>query len=148
MLKPIFVLFWAAWWFIAFFTDVAGGLSHLQLLHVSWSNDANYLFLVQSLQLFQVPTWIPVVCFIGIIAWSGLSCALFAWASFGFMCNNSHWMRRVDLAFIVSLTFWLAFFIMDQLILNFDLEQNHMVQGGFELLTYLAIKLLPEQRKN
>ena len=29
--------------------------------------------------------------------------------------------------------------------MNFQLEQNHMVQGGFQLLTFLALHLLPDE---
>jgi len=142
--KQIIILFWTAWWLIALWTDVVGGLSHLQWMHVSWANDANYIFLVQSLQMYHVPRWLPPLLFSGIIVWSFFSFVLFAWASLGVGLDRTPWMRRVDAAFGVSLCFWLAFFLADQWVLKFDLEENHMVQGGFELLTYLALYCLPD----
>ena len=145
LFKKIIILFWTFWWLIALWTDVVGGLVHWHGLQVSWANDDNYVFLVQSLQMYAVPAWVPAVCYFGIMAWSGLSVVLFAWSSVGLGLKNSIWMRRADLAFTVSLSFWLAFFVMDQLLLKFALEQNHMVQGGFELLTYLALYSLPDE---
>lgn len=55
-------------------------------------------------------------------------------------------LNRVNLAFIFSLSFWLLFFLADQLIMNFDLEENHMVQGGFELLCYMLINIVPDNK--
>ena len=58
---------------------------------------------------------------------------------------NSQWKSRVNTAYVISLILWLAFFIADQIIMNFDEEQNHMVQGGFQLLTFIAIYWLPNK---
>ena len=32
------------------------------------------------------------------------------------------------------------------MVMKFDLEENHMVQGGFELLTFSSLYLLPEDK--
>ena len=147
LFKQIIVGFWAIWWFIAFITDLLGGLIHLNFFHLSWLTDGNYLFLVQSLSLFHPAEWITALFYIGIILWSGLCFVLFTWAALSDSSNQQRWLNRANMAFIVSLTFWLAFFIMDQIILKFDLEANHMVQGGFELLTYLSLYILPDKAK-
>lgn len=57
-----------------------------------------------------------------------------------------NWLPGV---FFVGIVAWsllsaLAFFISDQVVMMFDLEQNHMVQGGFQLLTFMAIHFLPD----
>ena len=136
--KKFLLIFWALWWLIAFWTDIVGGLAHLNLLHASWAPDANYPGLKQSLSMYPLYSWIPPALFICIIAGSLLSSVLF------FRARITYSMQRVDTAFIFSLIFWLVFFLADQCIMKFDLEENHMVQGGFELLSYLAIRLLPD----
>lgn len=138
------MFFWTIWWLIALWTDAVGSLSYLGILKASWAPDLNYPFLVNSLKMYDVPAWIPPALFIGILIWSLLSTLVFLWASVGVITKNPKiWMKRVQVAFIISLTYWLALFIADQIVMKYDLEQNHMVQGGFQLLTFLAFYWLP-----
>lgn len=141
--KKIIIIFWFLWWLIALWTDVTGGLAHLGLLKASWAPDGNYPFLKESLKMYSLPDWIPVFLFISIILCSLISTGLFFRVCLSLRHDKSLWMKRADTAFIFSLTFWLAFFLADQCVMKFDLEENHMVQGGFQLLTYLALYCLP-----
>lgn len=143
LFKKIIIVFWTLWWLIAFWTDVVGAFAHLGWLRESWAPDLNYPFLVTSLKMYNVPDWLTGILFIGIIAWSLLATFAFCWASVSLNKNRSIWMRRMQVAFIISLTYWFAFFLADQIVMKFDLEENHMVQGGFQFLTYLAMFLLP-----
>ncbi len=141
LFKRIIVLFWGFWWFIAFLTDLLGGLEHLKLIDLSLNVDVNYPFLVKSLTPFSPPQWIPVCLFILLSFWMLISCLLFFWAS---VTSKTRWLRIANTAFVVSLSLWLALFIADQIIMNFELEANHMIQGGFQLLCFFALYLLPE----
>jgi len=144
LFKKIIILFWTAWWLMALWTDVAGALVHINIITASWAQDLNYPMLVQSLSLYHVPSWLPPCLFIGILLWSLINAGLFVWASLGLNQSPEIWLRRAQYAFIISLTFWFAFFIADQVVMDFNLEQNHMVQGGFQLLTYLTLFMLPD----
>src|SRR5690349_654185 len=103
--KKIIILFWTLWWLIALWTDIVGGLAHIGLLVASWAPDTNYPFLVTSLKMYSLPTWVPSIFFIGIIAWSFLSTLAFIWASCGLFQKQSIWLPRAEKAFIISLTF-------------------------------------------
>lgn len=146
--KRIIVLFWAIWWLLAFLTDVLGGLKQIGAIAAPWLRNSNYPDLVAALAPYAPPDWLAPVLFVGIIAWSLLTTILFAIATVTPMQPSDRWRWRVNNAYIVSLSFWLAFFLADQIVMNFAFEQNHMVQGGFQLLTFLAIHLLPEDRPN
>ena len=137
--KRILVLFWGFWWLIAFLTDLLGGLKHLKLIHWDLNVDGNYPFLVKSLAQFHTPEWIPASLFVMIIVWLFVATFLFFRASFA---SREEFYAKANTAFVVSLCLWLAFFISDQIIMNFDLEANHMVQGSFGLLSFLALRLL------
>lgn len=141
--KKILILFWAVWWSIALWTDVVGGLSHLGMLHASWAPDSNYPDLVDSLKMYHLVPAIPAFFFICILAWSLASTLGFVWASLALGQDAEIWMKRARTAFIISLIYWLAFFLADQMVMKFDYEQNHMVQGGFELLCFFALYVLP-----
>lgn len=143
--KKIIIIFWTCWWIVALWTDIVGALSHLQWLNASWAPDTNYPFLVTSLQMYPLPTWMPAIFFVGIIIWSFISTIAFCWASMGLCLDKSVWLKRAEYAFIISLSYWFAFFIADQIVMKFDLEENHMVQGGFQFLTFLALYILPDK---
>lgn len=143
--KKIIILFWTLWWLIALWTDVVGILAHNGLLQKSWAPDTNYPFLVESLKMYAVPVWFPQVCMAAILLWSLVSTLAFCRASFSLNKSSTVWMPRADLAFIISITYWFAFFLADQAVMKFDLEENHMVQGGFQLLSYLTLYLIPKK---
>lgn len=145
LFKKTLIVFWTAWWLIALWTDVVGGLSHLGYLHATWAPDANYPYLVETLKMYQPPVWLAPLFFSCIVIGLSVSSGAFVWACFGLRAAPSVWMRRASIAFILSLTLWLGFFIADQLIMKFELEENHMVQGGFQLLCFLALYLLPSE---
>ncbi|MBN9231646.1 MAG: hypothetical protein J0I93_12465 [Legionella sp.] len=143
--KKIIILFWCLWWLIALWTDILGLLAHYHYLNKSWAPDGNMPFLIQSLAMYPLPAWAPLIFFLGILLWSLVSTLSFIWASLSLNQPFNVWMRKADIAFIISLSYWLAFFIADQMVMKYDLEQNHMVQGGFQLLCYLTLYLLPNK---
>ncbi|MFN7096843.1 MAG: hypothetical protein ACK4PR_04730 [Gammaproteobacteria bacterium] len=142
--KKLLVISWMLWWVIAFLTDVFGGLKHIGLLNYGWAFDGNYPFLQQSLAMYHVPNWMCAFLFIGIILWSLLSAKMFIYACCSLNQPDNVWKRRASWAFIISLLFWFAFFLGDQITMKFDLEENHMVQAGMEFLSYLSLFLLPD----
>lgn len=135
---------WALWWLIALWTDLTGALAHIGLLHAPWAQDTNYPFLVKSLEIYPLNRYVPPFLFFCIQIGSSTSSFLFFRASIGH-ADKTKWLQRIDHAFIFSLTFWFIFLIADQCIMNFDLEANHMIQAGFELLTYLLIRQSPQE---
>ena len=146
LFKKAIILFWSLWWVTALWTDVVGALSHLNLLNTSWAPDINYLFLVKSLEIYSPAVWVCPILFAGIIVWSLLNTVLFIYACAAINKPLSIWLARAEYAFIISLCFWLILFLADQTVMKYDLEENHMVQGGFELLTFLSLYLLPEKK--
>jgi hypothetical protein len=148
MFKKIIIIFWFIWWLIALWTDFIGMFAHMGLIHKSWAPDTNYPFLVESLKMYAVPDWVPQLSFAGILIWSLLSTLAFLWTCLGLRQTESVWMKRADLAFTISISFWFALFLADQLVMKFDLEENHMVQGVIQLLTYLSLYILPSKHKD
>jgi hypothetical protein len=145
--KKALVVFWALWFVIAFFTDFFGWLDTFDNMHISWAGTDNYSFLVKSLHIFSVPDTVAQFLYFGIIAWLFVSSLAFIFASVvGFTSNYSRWLKFANYAFIISLCLWFVFFLADQLVMNFDLEANHMVQAGVEFISYLALYILPDSK--
>ena len=142
--KQGLVGFWFLWWAFAFLTDFIGGLELLGVTSTNWFDGHNYPFLEKTLEPFGATSSVDVALFVGIILWALLSAGLFLIALLTPYAQKDLWMKRADLAYIVSLGLWLAFFLATQVVMNFDLEENLMVQGGFQLLCYLTIYILPD----
>jgi hypothetical protein len=143
--KKSIIIFWTLWWLIAFWTDIVGALAHHNVLQATWAPDTNYPFLAASLKMYHVPEWFTELLFAAIILWSLATTIAFCWACVALNKAHTIWMKRMQTAFILSLSFWMAFFLADQVVMKFDLEENHMVQGGFQFLTFLAMYLLPDE---
>ncbi|MGB6977109.1 MAG: hypothetical protein WBE18_06635 [Gammaproteobacteria bacterium] len=146
LFKKIIVIFWTIWWIIALWTDIVGTFAHLSLIHQTWAPDTNYPYLAESLKIYHTPSWLVTIFFIGILLWSAVSTVAFIIATCSLGKPSEVWLRRAGIAFIISITYWFAFFIADQMVMKFDLEENHMVQGGLQLLCYLSLYLLPPCR--
>ncbi len=143
--KRLVVVFWALWWLTAFLTDLIGAMRQLGLVTAAWFAVTNYADLTHAVAPYDPPGWLPPFLYAGIIGWSFVSTVLLLIAAGTPREPRWRWRRRVDTAFAVSLGLWAAFFLADQIVLKFGYEQNHMVQGGFQLLTWLALYALPDE---
>ncbi len=143
MFNKLLIHFWFLWWLIACWTDVVGGLAHLGYLQRPWAPDTNYPFLAASLKMYGPPEIVVAILFIAIILWSLVNTLAFLAAMISIHKQQVNWRCSAQAAYIISLSFWLAFFLADQIVMKFDLEQNHMVQAGFEFLCLFALYLLP-----
>ncbi|PIQ43759.1 MAG: hypothetical protein COV52_04770 [Gammaproteobacteria bacterium CG11_big_fil_rev_8_21_14_0_20_46_22] len=142
--KRVVVLFWFIWWLVAFVTDFLGFLNHFFGATFTWAINSNFVTLEKSLAFAHWSSGVIVTLYACVIIWLFISAILFALASISaFRAGPPQDKKVVNLAFIVTLFFWLAFFIADQCVMKFGLEENHMVQGGFELLSYLALFIIP-----
>src|SRR5262245_3792949 len=118
LFKKLIMIFWTLWWIIAFWTDIVGALAHLHLVQASWAPDSNYPFLVASLKMYQVKPWVPALAFMGILLWSALCTGAFCFASISLHKPKAVWLPRARTAFIISLLYWMAFFLADQVVMK------------------------------
>jgi hypothetical protein len=143
--KQFVVVFWFLWWVCALWTDIIGAVAHFGNFQASWAPDINYPYLVKAVAMYNVVELVPIILYAGIILLSGISCILFFRAVISLTKPYEIWMKKAQSAFIFTLGFWILFFLADQIVMKYMEEQNHMVQGGFELLTYLALYILPNE---
>jgi hypothetical protein len=136
--KKLLIVFWCAWWLIALWTDVVGGIAYLNWLHADWAPAKNYPFLVESLKMYHLPNWVPALLFLSIIGWMTIISVIFLSAVFRMFARKPY-ESITDVAFLVSMGLWLAFFIADQLIMNYELEANHMIQASFQFLSWMFL---------
>lgn len=136
--KKLLIIFWGVWWLSALWTDVVGGLAYLGVLQAEWAPAKNYPFLVESLKMYPLYSWIPTVLFMGIIVWMSLIVGYFLVTILAIATKKPFW-RLANQSFAISMGLWLAFLLADQMIMNYQLEANHMVQACFQLLCWIFV---------
>jgi hypothetical protein len=147
LLKRTLLFFWSVWLTLVLTTNVLDACKAMGLLADSWLfASGNYAFVVQTTARYGMPAWLNAALFGGVIVWEGLAAALFWPACFRFH-GKSKGMPTVYLAFTASLTLWLAFMIADEVFIGYTVEATHLRLFIGQLLTLLAIELLPEETR-
>lgn len=147
LFKRLIVVTWALWWVIAFLTDFLGAMQDLGWFGLVWLQTGNYPAIVQAIGPFGAPSWLAITLFAGVIVWSFLSALFLSVAAIMPARPGRYWMAWVNAGFIISLAEWFAFLIADQIVQEYDLEGNHMEQAGVQLLCFIALHLLPDERE-
>jgi hypothetical protein len=133
------------WLSVAFLTNASDGLRALRLLPDHWQfASGNYAFMVQMTQKYALPAWLTAMLFSAVVLWEG-SAALLFWYAFGaFHATSLPGLLAVYTAFLVSLALWAAFMIADEICLAYEAEATHMRIFMAQLISLLALHLLPE----
>jgi hypothetical protein len=137
-LKSGVLLFWAAWLTIVVATNVCDALKAGGALPAGWTfASGNWPLMLKVTGVHATPVPLVAALFLGVILWEALAAVLFwrAWAASG---------RGGLIAFIVSLALWAVFILADEVFLAYQLEPAHMRIFGLQLISVLALRLLPE----
>jgi hypothetical protein len=144
-LKNALVLFWALWLSVVVATNICDGLKEIKLLGDSWLfASENFRFIVNTTDRYDVPMWFNWLLFVGVIVWEGGAAALFwqGWRDMHYQEQCAS--RRLYTAFFVSLMLWAAFMLVDEIFIAYANEAVHARLFTAQLVTLLAIVLLPE----
>jgi hypothetical protein len=137
-LKSGVLLFWAAWFTLVLATNVCDALKAGRVLPAGWTfSSGNWELMLKVTAVHATPVAIVGVLFLGVIAWEAFAGLLFwrAWIAGG---------RGGIVAFVVGLALWGAFVLADELFLAYTVEAAHLRLFGLQLLSVLALRLLPE----
>ena len=137
-LKSGVLLFWAAWFTIVLITNVCDALKAGRVLPSGWTfSSGNWELMLKVTAVHATPIAIVGVMFLGVIAWEALAGLLFwrAWAAGG---------RGGVIAFVVGLALWATFALADEIFLAYSVEAVHLRLFGLQLVSVLALRLLPE----
>jgi hypothetical protein len=138
------VSFWTLWLSITLMTNVCGGLKALGVLSNDWEFASdNYRAVVQAASVYRAPRWLPVVLFSGVIIWQFLAVILFATASISSFELGALDYRAVNSAFAVSVGFWAALMIADEIFLRYEVEGWHALLFIAQLATWMSFYVLP-----
>jgi hypothetical protein len=144
LLKRVLLLFWAIWLSVVFLTNLADAAKGLGLLDDSWAfASGNLRSIRETTARYGTPDLVNAVLFTGVILWEGLAAVLFWRAGLTFRERGSAG-KAVYLAFTTSLLLWAAFLVADEVLIAYPLEGTHLRLFIAQLVTLLAVELLPE----
>lgn len=139
------LLFWASWFGIACFTNYFDFLYTLGLLPSSWLfRSGNYALLDSALSIYHSRPLLTHVLFICNMSVQGLSSLLFLTAFLKFIRRQPAW-ALINTAFSLSIALWATLLIVAELFIAYAFEFEISTLFIFELITLLAIHLLPSQ---
>jgi hypothetical protein len=145
LLKRSLLLGWSVWWTVVFFTNVLDAGKALGLLDERWSfASGNFDFLKTTTARYGTPRWLNALLFGGVIAWEGTATLLFWLAWRGYRGRDGEGKPLRYTAFTAGLSLWLAFLIADEVCIAYAVAATHLRLFVAQLLTLLAIELLPE----
>lgn len=140
------LLFWAGWFLLACLTNFFDFLYVLQLLPADWIfRSGNYALLDKALHIYPVSLTFQNTLFICDIFVQGLSAVLFFVATFLFWQQDRAMWRWINFAFALSISLWGVFLLMEEIFIAYSYEAVHRGLFIFELMTLLAIHILPPQ---
>jgi hypothetical protein len=139
-LKSGILLFWALYFSFTTLTNLLDGLKALGALPAGFTLASdNYALMIKVTAVHRTPLAVVTLLFLGVIAWEALGAILF-WRG---------WATRVRAtvyaAFTVGAALWAAMALADELFIAYTLGPTHLRLFGLELLSLLAIRLLPEE---
>jgi hypothetical protein len=145
-LKRALLFFWAAWLTAVFTTNLLDGLKALGLLAPTWPlASGNYHFLAETTARYGSPDWLNGLMFLGVVAWEAAAAALFWRAGWRFDGRGRRGAAAARAAFTVGLGLWAAFMLADEVCVTYAVEGTHLRLFTAQLVTLLAVELLPEQ---
>lgn len=144
-LKRGLLVFWALWHSIVALTNVFDALKGLGVLDPGWGfASGNWDFMRSVTAVYATPHALVALLFAGVIAWEALAAVLF-WRAFGGGMGTARNNRpAVTGAFVVSIALMAVFILVDEIFLAYDVESTHLRLFIAELVSLLAIVLLPD----
>jgi hypothetical protein len=146
-LKQGILLFWALWLSIAWLANLCEALKACHWLGTQWKfASGNYALLIEITQKYRLPFWFTALLFGGILLWQGCSATLFWYTLVAFQGVQQSGEPLLYRAFLVSLALWAVFLIADEICLAYETEDTHLRVFIAQVVSLLALALLPEAR--
>jgi len=118
---------------------------HFGWITWGWTYHENFPCIVQCFARYGTPQWLEVGIFVFVNISLIVVTALFLRALITPTSDYDRWFIRVNQAFIAGLVVWYGFYMGDQIVFRWDLEENHLATGGVTFISYLALHILPNR---
>jgi hypothetical protein len=143
--KRAVLLVWAAWLGVVFLSNLADAAKGLGLLDDSWAfASGNWRTIKETTARYGTAEFVNAVLFAGVILWEGVAACLF-WLAFWKFRGGGTGRKVLYWAFTSTSLLWGAFLVADEIFIAYPLESTHLRLIIGQLVTLLAVELLPEK---
>lgn len=144
ILKRLLLLFWAIWLTVVLLSNLADAGQALGVVGPSWMfASGNFKAIKVTTVRYGIADLWNTFLFAGVIFWEAIAVVLFWRALFSYQGKKSG-RSALYLAFTTTLSLWAAFLIVDEIFIAYPMEAAHFRLFCSQLLTLLAIELLPD----
>lgn len=139
------LLFWGCWFLLAFLTNCSDFFGTYNLLPADWRfRSGNMALILSAIHIYGFSYALANLLFFIDIIIQGSVAGLFLIATIKFWTRRPAW-KWINAAFGISIALWAAFTLMDEFFIVYNLEGTHMSLFAAELLTMIAMHLLPAE---
>lgn len=138
------LLFWGIWFAIAFLSNLTDFFIATNIVQPLSFHSGNYSALEKVIRIYNMPFYFLNILFFLDILIQGISAILFLISALYFWYNKYFW-QAINIAFIFSMSLWAVFLLMEEILIAYSFEAVHIRLFIFELISLLAIHLLPHQ---
>jgi len=138
LVVPGLLGFWALYFAVVTLSNLTDLLRALHVLPAGWRwVSGNLAFIAASTGKFGIPAWASAVLLAGVIGWETVAAVLFWRAA------REPGGRWPGPAFVVSLSLWGTFIVLDEILLIFETgaEATHLRLAIATLLTLVVLRL-------
>ena len=136
--------FWSLWFSVVFLTNLFDGFRLLGIFPITWKfASQNFQPVAKATARYLAGVWLPACLFSGVMLWQLLAVILLGWALMTSLRDGDVDGLAVNAAFACGLGLWAAFMIADEIFKQYELQRSHVLFFGAQLLTLLALHVLP-----
>ncbi|EKD54654.1 MAG: hypothetical protein ACD_60C00060G0022 [uncultured bacterium] len=143
-IKQIILLFWGAWFFIAFLTNVTDFLMNTETISPTLFHSGDYSALAKVIHVYSTPHYFLNILFSLDVLIEGTSAFLFLIAALCFWKRVYSW-QTINIAFLISISLWAVFLLMEEIFIAYSYEATHLRLLTSEMISLLMLHLLPHQ---
>lgn len=147
-IKAGLLLFWACWFAIASSTNIFDFLYTQNLLPANWAfKSNNFSALKQVFAIYDTNFYFLETLF-AINTAVQISIAILFFISFFLYIKTRTLSPIINYSFALSMLLWAIFLIMEEIYIAYSFEATHRQLFTFELISLLALYLLPTPQHN
>lgn len=136
--------FWTLWFGLVTLTNLLDALKTAGALPQGWSlASGNLASLRAAVSVHGLGRRSAGFLFAGVIVWQAGCCALLARAAYRSVSHQVLDMAAINLAFAAALGLWAAFMLAEEIFLQYERLDFHLLLWGTQLLSLAALHLLP-----
>lgn len=136
---------WSAWFGLVVLANGFDALQRAGILSSRWCFvSGNFQRICDAVAVYRCPPWCAALLYGGVILWQTLAALLMLRALSASLTGPGIAVAEVNQAFACALGLWAAFLLAEEVFRQYRTESKHLLFFTAQLLTLIALHLLPD----